>query len=289
MDGPLTGIAASAAQRRRKSTILLPMTALCLLPFGGGDGEDPPNARQLLEKWLQVRQQISRETREWELQRELLDSRIALVQRELDAADGKSADVLARITENRKGIAEAKREKAVLDQATAGLPELVAGLEERLRTLLPRLPETLRNEISAVSQRLPSKPEASPATAKVEAAPKTDTPRPAAKLVTRMQVVIELLKRIDKFNSEVSIRSETRDVGDGKRAAVSVVYLGLGQAFYATEDGKYAGTGVPTDEGWHWTIKNDLGPAVVRAVGMKNGKPAAFVALPVQVRTLQQK
>jgi hypothetical protein len=64
-----------------------------------------------------------------------------------------------------------------------------------------------------------------------------------------------------------------------------VVYVGLGQAFFASGNGRVAGTGAATADAWVWRQANELAPSVLQTIAVfKNEQPATFVQLPVQVQ-----
>jgi hypothetical protein len=104
-------------------------------------------------------------------------------------------------------------------------------------------------------------------------------------LSERFQNVIGILNEVNKFNRDITVTNELRELPGGSMAEVTVVYLGLGQAYYVTSGGDGAGVGRPAADGWEWTAANHLAPEIFRTVEiLKNAQPPAFVPLPVEIR-----
>jgi predicted RNase H-like nuclease (RuvC/YqgF family) len=233
----------------------------------GQDGPDVEGARTALEQWVQTRRVISQERRDWTLGREMLDDRIALVEREI-------ASLRERIGEAQDSIADADRKRAELiesnerlQQASSSLAETAAQLEDRTKQLLARLPDPIRERVKPLSQRLPADPE--------------DT---QLSLSQRFQNVVGILNEVNKFNREISVTSEVRSLADGTTAEVAALYVGLGQAYYATSDGRAAGVGAPSAEGWAWSPADASAAEITRAIAiLKNEDVAAFVRLPIRM------
>lgn len=233
-----------------------------------GNAESIEAARTSIEKWVDSRQLITREKRDWQAAREMLTDRTVLLKREAE-------NLRTRIAEATESIADADRKRAALvaenEQRRANSEQLVAvigRLEARATTLIARLPEALKDRVRPLSQRIPAKPEDS-----------------RLSLAERFQNVVGVLNEVNKFQREITLVSEVRALPDGTTAEVSAAYLGIGQAWYASADGKVAGIGNAGPEGWTWQPANDAAPAIRAAIAiLKNEQVAAFVGLPVQVR-----
>ncbi|MEX2672281.1 MAG: DUF3450 family protein [Phycisphaeraceae bacterium] len=225
------------------------------------------DTRARLEKWVQTRQLISQEERDWKLGREMLSERIALVEREI-------ASIRERIGDAEQSITEADRkrdglvaENEALKRGSQALVEALSALEQRTRGLLQRVPTPVRDTVQPLSQQLPD-----------------DKAETKLSLAARFQNVIGILNEIDKFNGEVTLTSEVRELPDGSSAEVTAMYVGLGRAYYAGAGDALAGHSTATKEGWEWTQANEIAPAVSRAIDIVNNEAvASFVRLPVKI------
>lgn len=226
------------------------------------------STRATVEKWVETRNLVSKEQRDWVLGKETLTARMEVVRREIDKLKVSIAAAEAQVVEADKKraalLAENEQRKASGDK----LVTRIAALEARLLTQLPRLPEPLRDKLKPLTQRLPKAGEET-----------------KQSLAERWQNVVGVLNELDKWQREIVVTSELRQLGDGQSVEVAVIYLGLGQAFYASSNGKVAGFGHPTADGWQWKQANELAADVLRTIAVyKNEQVAAFVRLPVQVQ-----
>ena len=75
---------------------------------------------------------------------------------------------------------------------------------------------------------------------------------------------------------------EVRELANGSKAEVTVMYLGLAAAYYYNAASGLAGVGRPDGEsGWVWEPRNELARAVADAVAIyRNQKAAGYVLLP---------
>lgn len=264
---------------RATAARLLPVlfcSVVAAAPLCAQQGAAIDATREALARWTESQRIISREKQEWRLGKQTLETRIAVARREIESLD-------KRIGDANKGVADADKERAgkvaekeQLDAVAAGLAERVAVLEARLMKMLPRLPEPLATNIKPLTQLIPATPE-------VAAEKKMS-------LSQRFGNVIGALNMIGKWNREVTIKSEVRQLANGQNVEVSVIYIGLGQAYYAggvDKEGKatVGGIGTATATGWSWESADAQAPAIQQAISIyKNEQLARLVRLPVRIQ-----
>lgn len=225
-------------------------------------------ARLTLGKWIETQQIISRERSDWSQAKEVLQGRVELV--------GKEVSVLQdRIAQTKTSIAESDRERDALAskldalKATSGeLDTAVKALEDRIRTLLGRLPDPLAAKLQPLVQRMPSG----------EAAARIST-------AERFQNVLGILNELNRANSEITVSYEVRKLADGSSTEVQVIYVGLAQAYYLSPRGD-AGIGRPGSDGaWIWTADKSIAGDILLALEVIQGKhPPTFVPLPLSIQ-----
>ncbi len=229
---------------------------------------DIDQTRSVLEKWVDTRRVLSAEQRDWALGREMLDSRVEVLQHEIESLNGRVSDVEGSIAEADKKRAELVLENDRLKQTSAVLASTVEGLETRTRALLSRAPDPIRDRVKPLSQRIP------------EAGAETKL-----SLSERYQNVVGVLNEVDKFARDITTTSEVRDLGDGTTSEVTAVYLGLGQAYYASANGQRAGVGTAGPTAWTWNSANESAPSIARVIAiLKNDAVADFVPLPMRIQ-----
>lgn len=236
-----------------------------------GEDEAPSSShiedtRTVIEKWVETRRLISKEESDWAFGRELMQERVELTKRQIEVLRG-------RIEAAEKSIAEAdvKRDELVakdeaLADAASAYANAITGLEARTRALLRQMPAPLVDRVRVFSQRLPADPVNSDAS-----------------LADRFLTVIGVLNDANKFNNEITLTNEVRELDEETTAEVATLYLGVGQAYYVTADGKRAGIGTASEDGWEWTRADASAPAIAAAIAVfQNEVPAAFVRVPIR-------
>lgn len=223
--------------------------------------------RAALEKWVESRKVISQEQREWALGKEMLNERVELVQQEIDSLKEKISEAEESISEADKKRSSLVEENDRLKEASVALNETVLTLESNTQSLLKRLPDPLRERVKPLSQRIPE-----------------DVEETKLSLAERFQNIIGILNEVNKFSREITLTSEVRSLPDGSSAEVTAMYVGIGQAYYASADSKIAGIGTAGSDGWSWQPANDAAAEIAEAIAiLKNEQVASFVQLPVEI------
>lgn len=267
-DGSNGGFAPRSSSRRS----LIVTTAVCavsLVAFAEGDASDSiQETKEALERWVETRKVISREQRDWALGREILNDRIEIVKREIESVRAKVAEAESNITEVDRNRDELVAENERLKATTAELESMATALETRTFELLARLPDPIRERVRPLSQQIPTGKDG-------EKVPDVSN---------RFMNVVGILNEINKFNRDITLTSEVRSLADGTSAEVTALYVGVGQGYYVSGDGKAAGVGFPTKDGWTWRSANEHAAAIASAIAiLKNEKVAEFVPLPLSV------
>ena len=268
---PMRTTTASLAAKRLLAHALL--GASLAFPFAGvalaeGDTDAVENTRTCLEEWVEIQRLTSKEKRDLALSKEMLAERIALLQREIDTTKEKIAEADKSIAEASGKQGEMTSRNDALKNASASLADTLLGLETRVKHLLKRLPDPIKDRVKPLSQRLPDDPKKS-----------------KLSFSERFQNVVGILNEVDKFDRAITVVSEVRTLPDKTTVEVTALYIGISMAYYTGANGAIAGVGVPSDDGWAWTPKNESAAEIARAVAiLKNEEVAAFVRLPIQIQ-----
>lgn len=241
--------------------------------LGAAPAAPPPeaaeieSARQAMRLWVETRKEISAERANAVLSKDMLENRIKLVEAEIGRLRGEVARIEGEMTDADIAREELLERKAGLDDATSALEGVIEQIETRTRGLLVKLPIPLLQRVSLLSRRLGD-----------------DRTTPDGTLAERFMNTIGVLNEIDKFNGDIVTLRESIVLGDGRDAEVDVVYIGLGQAFYVSDDDTDAGRGRITDEGWKWISDPTMAGPVRDVVRILAGeRPAAFIKIPVAI------
>jgi regulator of replication initiation timing len=233
----------------------------------GDVGASIKNTRTALSEWVENQRLMAKKRRKWAMQKELLTDRIRLLETEIKSLRGQIEAKKEQIAKNQKEQEILQKQDQRLKDTIAALTETVSELEKRTRRLLGRMPETVRGEVAMLSDRLPDDPQ------------KTEL-----SLVKRVMTIIAILNKLNEFNMDVTLTREVRDLSSGKRVEVRVVYVGLGQAYYVSENAQFAGIGRPGPDGWGWKAVNGAAPQIAKAIRILEKKTtAAYVQLPIDI------
>jgi len=225
------------------------------------------DVRATVEKWVSTQQLIDSERQAWQQQREVLTSRIDLLESEIATFEAKLAEVGAKVGEAQEKSRAIDAEKRILAATAAELARDVTELEAGLQRVARRVPDTLQEKVGPLLQRIPQ----NPATTTVSVA-------------ERYQNVLGVLSELQQLNNEISVNTEIRPLGGGKLVQVTTVYLGLGQAYYASASGE-AGIGRPGPDGWIWEPAAGASRQIAELLDIVQAKGSPrFVALPVEIR-----
>jgi hypothetical protein len=232
-------------------------------------GEDQlRSTRDTLAKWVETQQIISKEKKDWQLGKEVLEQRISLIEGEIATLKERTETIRGSITEADVKRQELIEKNAELEAASTALVDVIAGLESKTRELLVNLPQPILDRIEPLRRRIPADPAGT-----------------ELSLSQRFQNVIGVLNEVNKFNRDITVATEVREMPGGLTAEVETIYFGLGQAYYVTASGDAAGVGRPSPEGWAWEPADYLADRVRQAIAiLKNEQVPAYVSLPVEIR-----
>jgi hypothetical protein len=224
-------------------------------------------ARSTLEKWVETQAIISREKKDWQQGKDLLVSRIEAVKKEI-------AQIEERLKQSRADKGEADKAGAGLAAARQAISDVtdalsvhIGDLEARVRVLYRGLPESMKEKLQPLYQRMPE----DPAHARVS-------------LAERFQNVLGILNEMNRLNSEVTVATEIRPLSDGKPSEVRTIYVGLGQAYFVSARGE-AGVGRPAADGWSWKKDDAIARDINLVLEILQSKSSPqFVPLPVDIR-----
>lgn len=262
---------------RRRRALRGAALAAALVAAGGAliarpqeSGDPIGDARAALAQWVETRRQIAKVRSDWAVSRELLEDRVAVVQRQIEQLRAQIAEADVTLAQGGTDRVAQQAEREKHDFAAEKLRGVIGTLEGRVQALLERLPQPLLDRTELVRHRLPADPA------------KSD-----ASLSDRFATVVAILNEADKFQREITEVNEVRKLPDGSSAEVTTIYLGLGQAFWVTRDGLTGGTGAPGPDGWVWSASPDAPAALAAAVTMlkKKGEvDATYVQLPIRIQ-----
>jgi uncharacterized coiled-coil protein SlyX len=224
--------------------------------------------RETLHQWIETEAKLEELEADWAQEEKTLNEISNVIRTEIGILERKLRESREEISQ-----AEAKREelggkREELKKASEAIENVIAVLEEQIRSFHPIFPDPLRQTIDAFYSRIPE--------------PGEDT---ELSLSGRMQNVVAVLTAVDKFNGVVTLdNTGFHEYDGGKRVQKKTIYFGLGFAYFIDSHEKYAGIGVPGEESWEWIPKPELIPLIADLISVyENPQKAHFVRLPLEI------
>jgi len=224
-------------------------------------------AKEVISKYVQSRQEIARVKNEWKSYQELTQRRIDLYEREIKQLTSLIDAAEKDTTQAERQIAGVKDDIAMLRSANDIVANSLPAYEDKMREMYQYFPSPLKSKVERLVKTL-------------------GKPRQAS---DRMAILIGILNEVDKFNAEYNFDTFEKKLPNGETRLVDVIYIGLAVAYYADSEGTIGGVGVPAAKEWIWTERDDLAPAIRESILYYNGdiKPAMLVNLPVEIQNLE--
>ncbi len=222
----------------------------------------PAIAREKVIQWVETKKLINQETEKWAAEKVMLTDLIELRQREASEMD----KVIDLAKERVDGIAEQstslEEEMNTRRAWRENFEKRVTALEDALIPQLAYIPDPVQDKIFEAVDRLKDRND-------------------GGDLQGRFRDVLAILNECIAFNSKLHSAPEVREI-DGEEIEVDVLYLGMNQAWWVDREGRRAGIGLPTADGWVWQSRPAIAAEVRRTVDIYTKKEApAFTTLPI--------
>lgn len=250
--------------------------ALVFLVFSGmssravetAGSADVGEFRAKIEKWIEVRELVSREESDWLVDREYLTATQSLLRKERDALRAE----IDELTSSQTGSGEERRtlvlERGEFQRTARQLADELSGLERQVLEVIPQLPTPLTKRLEPLLVQIPEEPESA-----------------TTGLGQRLMNVLGVLGQAEKFNSTATLVGETRAVDGDQKVQVRTLYWGLGQAISVDARGRMAGISRPTEDGWKFVSEPALAGEASRLLDIYEGNvdEISFIPIPVVI------
>jgi len=227
--------------------------------------------RSTLKQWVETKKIISEEESDWKVEKQILDESIQLLEDEIQNIQ----DAIASFDEEASAADRAREDLTAQDNelkaASAIVRDSIGDLEAAVLDIVDYLPPDLKGKLDIVVQRIPT----------------NNREIAASTLANRVVNIVGILGEIEKFNSQLTVANETREIG-GSTVRVDTLYVGLSIAYYVDGTGTEAGYLVPAKGEWKRVEDPSLAEAIADAVAMnKKEMTVDFVKLPFTVTEIE--
>jgi hypothetical protein len=241
--------------------------AACISTLGLNAQSNLNSTRDVLDKWVQTKQIISKEQSDWRLEQAILTDTQKLLSSELTRLDIALAELKSSATAADEDRSQLTAQKETIAEASAVVEGSIQALETQMKRVVKTLPAPLVEKIKPLIRRLPE-----------------DSANTKLSLGERVQNIVGILSQTDKFNTTITQTSESRELDDGKVIEVRTLYWGLAMAYYVDIAGEYAGIGYPGKDGWEWPQIEGAGPQIKKLLDVYEGsEEIQFVEVPARI------
>ena len=158
-----------------------------------------------------------------------------------------------------------EKEKQQIREASDALLTAAPELEKGVLAVIARVPDSVREKVKPLADRIP----------------KTEVEAKGKQAAERVQSVLGVLNELNKSNLEIASLLEIHDIGNGKKAEVKTIYVGLGQGYFVNAAGDIAGIGTPGTDGWVWKTDPSIAKKMIEVLDvMKKTISPKLVELP---------
>lgn len=186
------------------------------------------------EKWIQLRNRLSKERAVWDTEKELLKDSVSALQSNEEILVDHVRVLELQASDHGLKIEEAKTQIDTLQKTDALILKKVESFETRIKEMARRLPEPLKDKVRALLLKIPEPGSTAP-------------PIP-----NRLQNVVALSTLIDEFNNNITLTHTLKPLPDGSLVEVRVLYWGLASAYASNADGSETWVLTPAIDQWNW-------------------------------------
>lgn len=261
----------SFARLRRIAVVPVALSLLNLRLFAAPDSPDDGFARAEADtdRWIQLESQIASARTDWTTEKALLASNIKLLETE-------QATLQRAIESNRKAsevyVSNRNRLSDRVEEQSTALAELempLRSIEQSLRSLYPKLPPPLQQQLAGHLNKL---------------APAADGG--AASVATRTQSIVSSLTAIERFSNTLTLVRETQPGPGSGEVSAQVLYWGLAVGYGVDQANGRAWIVEPGSSGWVWSEKPEIYDQVLTLIAsyQRDAEDPQLVFLPATVQ-----
>ena len=239
---------------------------LAIAVVAGSAGANPATERleTLMAQWIALEKQRDQLVHDWQQQQLVLQQRLSLLKLEeqsLNKQIKKHSGVQSRVQQHR---AELSQQQTRLEQNQQSMTSALQRTSAAVAAIAPRLPEPLAQHWQTLLAKTGE----------------SDQPESNS---TRLEAYLSLLNSLEAFQGKVTLHQSLMEI-DGRKVLADQIYLGAGQGWYLSRDGKLAGTGHAGTDSWHWRSDNNLAPQLEKIVhALKSPEQSQILGITVDL------
>lgn len=222
--------------------------------------------KTVISERIKTQRQIAQSKSQWRADKSTLEFDLSRMKDELkffkDSIQSLQSNESASLIERDQLLSQ----KSALEEIEKVWKERLPRLEKRVLQLAQRFPDPLARKVAPALKRIQ---------------PGSQT---TSGFNSRLQAIVAIIGEADQFHSSVQMHNQMIELNGKESYQVTVIYVGLTQAFFVNEKGDLAGYGKPGSSGWTWEAQNKLGSRVQELIRIHQGELAPnWKNMPIEI------
>lgn len=225
--------------------------------------------KSLFNEWISTEKIESKESSDWDIEKEALTDLTELLEEELNTIEAKLAEIEKQNSDGENERIKLNDQNELYKDAISPLRTEISKLETEILQISSSLPDPLKDDLASFINRISNS---------------KDKEKHSSS--QRLQAIVGALVKIDKFNNSIVLDEKLLTYESGKKK-VLVLYFGLGIAYYSDENAENAGYLLPDSDGWKKFPKDGIGKSILETISYYQKtaqKQATFVNLPFRTK-----
>jgi chromosome segregation ATPase len=225
---------------------------LSLLSYSMVPGEFE-KLENIISQTARIREEISRETQKWNLERQLLQEEKKLLIKETEFLDKEINNMEIQNVSASSKYAEMVHKKENNEKFIQSLNNSLSKSEEEVKNLISMLPESLKQDMRVYVHKIENSSNLSNS--------------------QRLQTILSFYSHIEKLNNTFHTGMEV--LGDENKREYKVLYVGLAIGYAVSANNDSAGILLYKDNQWNFERNDNIKNAVKSAIEIINKERAA--------------
>ena len=244
---------------------------LVIDPFlwGQSNTSEISETKSLFNEWISTEKIESKESSDWDIEKESLSDLTELLVEELTTIETKLSEIEKQNNYGENERIKLNDQNELYKVAISPLGTEVSKLEAEIIEISSSLPDPLKDDLASFTNRISNLKY-----------------KENFSISQRLQAIVGALVKIDKFNNSIVLDEKLLSYESGRKK-VLVLYFGLGIAYYSDEKAENSGYLLPDSKGWKQFPKAGLGKSILETISYYQKtaqKQATFVNLPFRTK-----
>lgn len=240
-------------------------------PANSVDLKQAQRLEVLMGQWINTQKQVEGLEVDWRYQRQAMEQRLDLLNVEESSLNRAIKKHTVSGSESEQKRLQLTQQQHNLELSQDQTQQQLEKLEQSLRSMQSRLPEPLKNELEKHFNENKSKQKTQDSNSQ------------------KLATYLAILEKLTSFQSRIAQHQTIMKLDGNVEILAQQYYVGLSQGWFVSSDGKTAGYGYSSKEGWVWQLDNRIAPLIKPLKrSLSQPKNPELVSLPFYLLSTKQ-